>query len=124
MGGPFAVADRRLTRTVDMRYHGQNYELAIAMPEDASLTTLAERFAEAHGQRYGFATDEDPVEIVTLRLEANGVVRKAELATHPEASDGDIGVDKLALGEFLKMDPKTEKFIDNAAADIAAAARS
>ena len=26
-----------------------------------------------------------PVEIVTLRLEANGVVRKAELRTHPDA---------------------------------------
>jgi N-methylhydantoinase A len=51
----------------------------------ATMTTLTALFAEAHRQRYGFATDEDPVEIVTLRLEANGVVRKAELKTHPEA---------------------------------------
>jgi N-methylhydantoinase A len=80
-----APADRRLSRTVDMRYHGQNYELAIALPEDGRMATLAARFAEAHRQRYGFATDEDPVELVTLRLEANGVVRKAELKAHPEA---------------------------------------
>jgi len=84
-----AAGNRRLTRTVDMRYHGQNYELAVALPDGAigptTLATLAARFAEAHRQRYGFATDDDPVEIVTLRLEANGVVRKAELATHPEA---------------------------------------
>jgi N-methylhydantoinase A len=80
-----APADRRLTRTVDMRYHGQNYELGIALPDGATMTMLATLFAEAHRQRYGFATDEDPVEIVTLRLEANGVVRKAELETHPEA---------------------------------------
>ena len=83
-----AAADRRLTRTVDMRYHGQNYELAIAYEDAtgrATMATLLARFAEAHRQRYGFATDEDPVEIVTLRLEANGVVRKAELKTHPEA---------------------------------------
>jgi N-methylhydantoinase A len=79
-----APADRRLTRTVDMRYHGQNYELGIAY-EGATMAALLARFAEAHRQRYGFATDEDPVEIVTLRLEANGVVRKAELKTHPEA---------------------------------------
>lgn len=39
------------------------------------------------------------------------------LATHLKANDVDINVDKLTLGEFLKMDPKTEKFIDNAAAD-------
>lgn len=29
----------------------------------------------------------------------------------------DVAMDKLTLGEFLKMDPKTEKFIDNPAAD-------
>ena len=39
------------------------------------------------------------------------------LATHLAANDVDINVDQLALGEFLKMDPKTEKFIGNAAAD-------
>jgi len=39
------------------------------------------------------------------------------LATHLAANEVDIEVDKLALGEFLKMDPKTEKFIDNPAAD-------
>jgi N-methylhydantoinase A len=88
-----APADRRLTRTVDMRYHGQNYELGITLPEDASIATLGARFAEAHRQRYGFATDEDPVEIVTLRLEANGVVRKAELKAHPEAGpDGSAAI--------------------------------
>jgi len=84
-----APGNRRLTRTVDMRYHGQNYELGVALPDGAigpsTLATLSARFAETHRQRYGFATDDDPVEIVTLRLEANGVVRKAELAAHPEA---------------------------------------
>jgi hypothetical protein len=39
------------------------------------------------------------------------------LAAHLAANDVDISMDKLALGEFLKMDPKTEKFIGNAAAD-------
>ncbi|MBS0525450.1 MAG: hydantoinase/oxoprolinase family protein [Proteobacteria bacterium] len=84
-----AAVDRRLARTVDMRYRGQNYELGIAVPDGATggatMAALAALFAEAHRQRYGFAADEDPVEIVTLRLEANGVVRKAELEAHPEA---------------------------------------
>ena len=39
------------------------------------------------------------------------------LATHLAANNVDINVDQLALGEFLKMDPKAEKFIGNAAAD-------
>jgi N-methylhydantoinase A len=69
-------ADRPAARrSIDMRYHGQNYELGIALADGAiDPAALAARFAEAHRQRYGFATDDDPVEIVTLRLEANGVV--------------------------------------------------
>ena len=39
------------------------------------------------------------------------------LATHLEANGVDIKVDKLAMGEFLKFDPKTEQFIGNKAAD-------
>jgi len=39
------------------------------------------------------------------------------LLTHLDANGVDVNVDQLTLGEFLKMDPKTEKFIDNAAAD-------
>ena len=84
-----AAADRRLARTVDMRYAGQNYELAIPVPEGpvtaAAMRVLTERFAEAHHQRYGFATDEDPVQVVTLRVEATGIVSKARLNAHPEA---------------------------------------
>jgi N-methylhydantoinase A len=84
-----APANRRIVRTADMRYHGQNYELAVALPEGAitpaTMRSLAERFAEAHRQRYGFSTEENAVQLVTLRIEAIGVVRKAELMSHPEA---------------------------------------
>ncbi len=85
-----AVADRRLARTADMRYRGQNYELGEPVPEGpispATMGVLAERFAEAHRQRYGFTAKDDPVQIVTLRLEATGVVNKAELKSQPDAS--------------------------------------
>ena len=84
-----APGDRRLNRSVDMRYHGQNYELAVALADGpitaASIEALAAGFAEAHRQRYGFVAEGDPVQVVTLRLEATGVVRKAELGAHPEA---------------------------------------
>lgn len=83
------AADRRLTRTADMRYAGQNYELPVPLPEGpitgATIAALAEGFAEAHRQRYGFVAEEEPVQIVTLRLEATGLVRKAELKSYPDA---------------------------------------
>ncbi|HJQ60693.1 MAG TPA: hydantoinase/oxoprolinase family protein, partial [Vineibacter sp.] len=82
-------ADRRLGRTADMRYQGQNYELGVAVPDGAITPTtvqaLQERFAEAHRLRYGFAPDGEPVQFVTLRVEATGTVRKAELKAWPEA---------------------------------------
>ncbi len=81
--------DRRTARTVDMRYAGQNYELPIALPEGeigaSTLTALAERFAEAHRRLYGFVAEEDPVQLVTFRLEASGIVPKATFEAQPDA---------------------------------------
>jgi hypothetical protein len=36
---------------------------------------------------------------------------------HLSANNVDTNVEKLSVGAFLKMDPKTERFIDNAEAD-------
>ena len=38
-----------------------------------------------HRRLYGFTADEDPVQLVTFRVEATGVVNKAELKPHPIA---------------------------------------
>ncbi len=82
-------AARKLTRTVDMRYAGQNYELPIALPEgpitQASLDALAEGFAAAHRRMYGFVAEEEPVQMVTFRIEAAGVVEKASFTPRPDA---------------------------------------
>ena len=84
-----AADARRLTRTVDMRYAGQNYELAIPLPDgpitSGTLDLLAAGFADAHQRMYGFLADNEPVQLVTFRLEATGLVSKATLAAHPSA---------------------------------------
>ncbi len=84
-----APADQHLTRTADMRYAGQNYELPVPLPEGpvtaATIANLAQGFAEAHRQRYGFVAEGEPVQLVTLRLEATGRVRKAVLKSYPDA---------------------------------------
>ncbi len=83
------VAARRVTRTVDMRYAGQNYELAIALPDGAigpaTLEVLAEGFAAAHQRMYGFVAEGEPVQLVTFRVEAAGVVPKASFVAQPDA---------------------------------------
>ncbi len=90
-----APADRAIARTVDMRYAGQNYELPIAVPDGpidaATLPVLAERFAEAHRRLYGFVAEEDPVQLVTFRVEASGAVPKATFAAQPDAGPDAAG---------------------------------
>ena len=68
----------RLRRAADCRYHGQSFELTVPVPEgriDAStLTTLAEAFGQEHERTYGHrAGPEEPVEIVSLRIVAQGI---------------------------------------------------
>ncbi len=83
-----ADGDRALTRTADIRYAGQNYELPIALPPGPvtveTIAALAAGFTESHRQRYGFVAEEEPIQLVTLRLEATGRVAKAKLASHPD----------------------------------------
>lgn len=82
---------RRLQRTIDMRYAGQNYELPIPLPEGQitakTLDLLAQGFADAHQRMYGFLADNEPVQLVTFRLEATGLVSKATLKAHPPAGE-------------------------------------
>ena len=99
--------NRRTARTVDMRYAGQNYELPIRLPDGeigpATLVALAERFAEAHRRMYGFIAEEDPVQLVTFRVEASGVVPKATFAAQadagPDASGAIVGSREVWLPE-------------------------
>ncbi|MSP01716.1 MAG: hydantoinase/oxoprolinase family protein [Acetobacteraceae bacterium] len=79
--------NRRIARTVDMRYAGQNYELSVPLPDGeihlGTLTALAEGFAATHRRLYGFASDDEPVQLVTFRVEAAGVVPKATFTPRP-----------------------------------------
>ena len=102
-----APAERRLNRTVDMRYAGQNYELPVALPEGkldgTTLLALAEGFAEAHRRQYGFVAEGEPVQLVTFRTEAVGLVAKASFQPQadagPDASAAVMGSREVWLPE-------------------------
>ena len=82
--------DRGLRRVADMRYAGQNYELSIEIPAGdvtpAELVEVLVAFHAAHELAYGFASPGEPAQFVTLRLEATGRVKKAQLAEIERAS--------------------------------------
>jgi N-methylhydantoinase A len=77
-----------LTRRADLRYRGQAFELTVDGDEPAAL---ADAFHEAHERRYGFRMPDEPVELVSLRIEARKPVERPELvetvATSPPEAD-------------------------------------
>jgi 5-oxoprolinase (ATP-hydrolysing) len=52
----------------EMRYRGQAFELTIPGPVDPDPADLAERFAAAHEERYGYRDPEGEIELVDVRL--------------------------------------------------------
>jgi N-methylhydantoinase A len=103
---------RRLTRTVDMRYAGQNYELAIEVPDgpitSATLDALAEGFARAHRRMYGFVAEGEAVQLVTFRVEAAGLVRKASFEPRDDAG---ANASRAIVGERQMWLPEAGGFV-------------
>ena len=60
-----------LTRSADLRYHGQGFELSIDWAADAVT-----RFHRLHAQSYGYSDPARTVGIVTLRVRATAKTRK------------------------------------------------
>ena len=80
---------RRVALSVDMRYAGQNYELSVPLPPGPvtppMIDGLAAAFAAAHQRLYGFLAEDEPMQLVTFRAEATGVVRKADIRPAADA---------------------------------------
>ena len=91
-----APADRRYDRTAALRYAGQSFEVPVPVPDgeiDAgSLDALVDRFHAEHERRYGHADRSEPVELVTLRLRARGVVGTPDLPTPTTAGTVDDAI--------------------------------
>jgi N-methylhydantoinase A len=86
---------RTVTYTADMRYHGQGYEIPVAInPEEirgVGVTELEERFNGLHEQLYGFRMHGTATEIVNLRAVGFGSVPKPELPTGEEGAEDASG---------------------------------
>ena len=82
------LADRRMLRSADLRYHGQSFELPVTVPPGplsaADVDRLRDEFHAMHERAYGYAAHDDPVELVNVRLAAVGVTPKPRRAPLPE----------------------------------------
>jgi N-methylhydantoinase A len=97
---------RRLSRLADLRYAGQGEEIAVTMPAGEIsrplLESLVSSFHDTHQQLYTFADRNAPVEIVNLRVTAEGLmdhIRFPELAHGPAGSTPPASGERAAILE-------------------------
>jgi N-methylhydantoinase A len=73
--GDTEVATVRIERSLDLRYRGQSFDLSVPVDgERPDLVTVRDRFHTAHERRYGSASPDEPLELVTVRVRVRGVV--------------------------------------------------
>ncbi|CAH0202649.1 hydantoinase/oxoprolinase family protein [Roseomonas sp. CECT 9278] len=103
-------ADRRVERVALMRYEEQGHELAIPW-RVADPAALGEAFATAHRGLYGFDLPGVAIEVVTLRVEASGLL-PAPAPTEPRggtAADAVIGRQRILLRDAAVDAPVYER---------------
>jgi N-methylhydantoinase A len=77
----------RLTRALDMRYVGQNFELLVPAPAALEPDALRRAFLAEHACVYGHSADDDAIQVVSYRLTALGEPGALTLPPRPAASD-------------------------------------
>jgi N-methylhydantoinase A len=90
----------RLRCLLDLRYAGQGYELSVpvdAVPLPAgALARLRTEFDGVHERRHGHAAPDQPLEVVSYRVEATGLVPPVSSA---DPSPSDEPVEAARIGE-------------------------
>ena len=85
------VKDIQIIRLLDVRYLGQAYDLQIPISggtlKDNDLQLTRSRFNDAHKSLYGFSIDENPMEIVNVRVTSVAGMNKPSLSKRPK-NDG------------------------------------
>ena len=79
-------------RSMDLRYLGQHHEVAVSVEQKevvaADFARIAARFHRRHERLYGYSSEDNPVELISLRLASIGHTDKPELRTIHAASSG------------------------------------
>jgi N-methylhydantoinase A len=84
-------AARRLARVASVRYQNQGFELFVPWEGDevteATAAGTVAAFHRMHERLYTFAQEDTPVEIVTVRVDAQGAFSAPQLQELPPGSD-------------------------------------
>ena len=98
------LKDQRQAWSVDLRYAGQNFELAINFENNQfnreTALALRAEFDKAHEVAYGYSQSTEPVELVGMRVKLAGVLSKPPLPkTKKGSSFNSSGSRKVSFGK-------------------------
>jgi N-methylhydantoinase A len=85
--GGLAVEKIVLARSVEMRYARQNHELPVEIGRRPTAGDLTRRFHRAHHRAFGYASLDEPTELVTFRVAVTLPVPRPPISTSPEPGD-------------------------------------
>jgi N-methylhydantoinase A len=87
------------TYSINMRYLGQNYEHEVAIPSEAitagNLQAAYDAFTRVHEERYGYAIQNEIIELVSFRVTVSGRRPSPALRVVPETSEDPRRPDRL-----------------------------
>jgi N-methylhydantoinase A len=94
--------DIRITRALEMRYLGQNYELELPLDfarfSVETTEELWQAFHDAHKARFGFSIPGEIIEIVNYLATAVSLTPKPELRPIAQATGAPVAVARRAVG--------------------------
>ena len=112
-----APEDVSLVRAADARYVGQGYEMEVLADsgklEQRDVDQIVERFHDAHVRSYGYASRDNAVEVVNLRVTALASMPRPDLTSDSRNGDGDPS--RARIGErsvYFRNEPKPTAIYD------------
>lgn len=105
--------DRKYDVIAEVRYHGQGFELRVPVPEGklmlANKDKVVRAFHKAHTADYGYAFDDNLVELYNIRIIATAKVRHLELPKIAKGTPDDAKQAFLYERETVFDDGSTHK---------------
>lgn len=102
-------------RRADLRYRGQSFELTV---QAGGVQELAERFHAAHEERYGYRMEEEPVEVVNLRLTATVAGERPQLHEREPWGEARSGYRKANFGGEWVQTPVWDRTVMGVGSEV------
>lgn len=103
-----SVGELVVQRGLDMRYVGQEHAVSVDIPiqafENNDTAAIKQLFDEMHQQRYGYCSERELAEVVSIRTSVAGVMPRPTLAELPQSEKQPVNLPSLRPVYFSPID--------------------